>query len=494
MNKRQFVLGLVLSAILGAIIALAGFKYFFYKEPYESLEQKQHVRFSSYLSDSSAVVPIGLNFIQAANLVRSGVVHVKTMYDSEAEEAMDEMFRDFHGFGNEQPFKNPGLHESAGSGVIISADGYITTNNHVIEKANKIEVVLEDKRSYEASVIGTDPTTDLALLKIDADNLPFVRYGSFDRLKVGEWVLAIGNPFDLTSTVTAGIVSAKGRDIHILKDQDGMQVESFIQTDAAVNPGNSGGALVNLKGELVGINTAIATQTGYYSGYSFAVPVTLVKKVMEDLLRYGEVQRGMLGVQINEVTAELAQEKGLGNTHGVYISGTNQGEAADKAGILPGDVITEVDDEKVNAVSELQGLIATHRPGDKVKLTYERKGKKVTIIAILKHRKEDSSFIKHEKPTSSILGSDLQSVSKIEQGVLGIRGGVKVVHIGPGKIKEAGIKEGFVITKLTLSGASEPELVNTPEDIIHIIKKGKDSIWVEGFHADGKRGYYAINP
>ena len=495
MQKRQFILGMLLSAVIGGLVALLTFKYFLDKESYKSFEQKQNVRFSNNLNDSSVTVPVGLNFIYAADIVRSGVVHVKTAYEEETDGGMDEMFRDFHGFGNGQQFKDPGMRESAGSGVIISSDGYIATNNHVVEKASRIDVVLEDKRSFEATVIGADPTTDLALLKIKADKLAFVRYGSFERLKVGEWVLAIGNPFDLTSTVTAGIVSAKGRDIHILKDQDGMQVETFIQTDAAVNPGNSGGALVNLKGELVGINTAIATQTGYYSGYSFAVPVTLVKKVMEDLLRYGEVQRGMLGVQINEVTAELASEKGLGTTRGVYISGINEGEAADKAGLLPGDVIMQVDDIPINAVSELQGLIATHRPGDKVKLSYVRKGKGAYVIVTLKNRKGVEAIVKHEeKSNTKVLGSELQSISKKEKEGLGVESGVKVMRMGPGKIKDAGIKEGFIITKLTVSGGSEPEVVTTPEDIIRMIEKGKEAIWVEGFHPDGKRGYYAINP
>jgi len=495
MSKRLFILGLLLAAFLGGIISLVAFRYLFINPPYESFEQKQKVRFSNYLPDTTISVPAGLNFVYAAELVRPGVVHVKTIYDGRNDDAVNEMFRDYHGFGSEQPFHSPSPQESAGSGVIISRDGYIATNNHVIEKASKIEVVLENKRSYSAIVIGVDPTTDLALLKIDADKLRFVRYGNFDKLMVGEWVLAVGNPFDLTSTVTAGIVSAKGRDIHILKDQDGMQVESFIQTDAAVNPGNSGGALVNLKGELVGINTAIATQTGVFSGYSFAVPVTLVKKVMEDLLRYGEVQRGMLGVQINEVTSDLAEEKNLKSTQGVYISGINQGEAADLAGFLPGDVITQIDGLPVNAVAELQGVIATHRPGDKVKITFERKGTAKTVYVTLKNRKGSTTIVKREeKLTSQVLGSDLQSVSKKEQGILGIKGGVKVVRTGPGKMKDAGIKAGFVITKLTLSRASEPEVVSSPEDIVRIVDSGTEAIWIEGFHPDGKRGYYAINP
>jgi serine protease Do len=273
-----------------------------------------------------------------------------------------------------------------------------------------------------------------------------------------------------------------------------MQVESFIQTDAAVNPGNSGGALVNLKGELVGINTAIATNTGTYSGYSFAVPVTLVKKVMEDLLRYGEVQRGLLGVQIDEVTAELAEEKGLKNTRGVYILGVKQGEAADRAGIHPGDVITKVNGEAVNAIAELQGVIATYRPGDKIKVTYERKGKEMSALITLKNSKGSTAIVhREERPTSRILGAELQTVTKQEQGVLGIIGGVKVVQVGKGKIKDAGIKEGFVITKVTLSGTSEPQIINTPEDIIQVIQQSKVPIWVEGLYPDGNKGYYAIN-
>lgn len=496
MNHRQHILGLILAAIIGGLVAMASFKYFFFPtHPYESFDQKQNgVRFSSYLSDSSVIVPAGLNFVYAADIVRPGVVHIKTVYDGDSDEYSDEVFREFHGFGDGKQFRNPGPHESAGSGVIISADGYIATNNHVVEKASKIEVILEDKRRFEAHIIGTDPTTDLALLKIEVNALPFIRYGSFERLRIGEWVLAVGNPFDLTSTVTAGIVSAKGRDINILKNQDGMQVESFIQTDAAVNPGNSGGALVNLKGELIGINTAIATTTGTYSGYSFAVPVTLVKKVMEDLLRYGEVQRGLLGVQIDEVTAELAEEKGLKTTRGVYILGVKQGDAADKAGLHPGDVITKVNGERVNAIAELQGVIATYRPGDKVKVTYERKGQEMSVLVTLKNGKGNTAIIKREeRPTSRVFGAELQAVTIQEQGILGIVGGVRIVHIGKGKIKDAGIKEGFIITKVTLSGTSEPQIISTPEDIIRVIEQSKVPIWVEGLYPDGKKGYYAIN-
>ncbi len=298
------------------------------------------------------------------------------------EEAGEDPFRDFHS----SPFHNPGPRESAGSGVVISPDGYIITNNHVIEKAKWIEVILDDKRTYVGTVIGTDPTTDLALVKIEEEDLPFAVYGNSDHLKVGEWVLAVGNPFDLTSTVTAGIVSAKGRNINILRTEDNMQVESFIQTDAAVNPGNSGGALVNLKGELIGINTAIATQSGISQGYSFAVPVSLARKVMEDLLKFGTVQRALLGVRIDDINAQLAQDKGIDYIRGVFVQDVNENSAAYEAGIKSGDVILKIDDREVNSTSELQSYVATFHPGDKIDITYNRKGRVNTAPGRLKEQ------------------------------------------------------------------------------------------------------------
>jgi Do/DeqQ family serine protease len=289
----------------------------------------------------------------------------------------------FDFFGEE--FDIPrGPSEGSGSGVIISDKGYIVTNNHVVADADEIEVVLNDKRSFKADVVGKDPNTDLALIKIQADGLSPVKIGNSDGVRVGEWVLAVGNPFNLNSTVTAGIVSAKGRNINLLGGNTA--IESFIQTDAAVNPGNSGGALINSKGELIGINTAIASQTGSFAGYSFAVPVNIMNKVVKDFMEFGEVQRGFIGVQIREVDAELAKEKGLKEPKGVYVDALTPNGAADKAGIEKGDVIKSVDGKEINSVSSLQEYVGSHRPGDEVKVMLQRDGKDKEIGVILRNK------------------------------------------------------------------------------------------------------------
>ncbi|MCS7073317.1 MAG: trypsin-like peptidase domain-containing protein, partial [Bacteroidia bacterium] len=298
-----------------------------------------------------------MDFRSAAAQATPAVVHIKstiTKRNSRSSSPFGDDFNPFREFFGDG-FIQPQPTDATGSGVILTADGYVATNNHVIENADKIEVILNDNRSYTATLVGTDPSTDLALLKINEKNLPFLKFGDSDKLEIGEWVLAVGNPFNLTSTVTAGIVSAKARSINILQDR--FKIESFIQTDAAVNPGNSGGALINTKGELVGINTAIATKTGYFSGYSFAVPVNIVRKVMDDLMQYGEVQRGFLGIEIRDVNAELAKEKKLKDVKGVYVGKVNENSAAESAGLKEGDVITKIDEVKVNTASELQEQI-----------------------------------------------------------------------------------------------------------------------------------------
>ena len=394
MQVNKSILSLSLAALMGGTVALGGYKYLFDDKSYESFEQRQRYFLSNYLSDTSAAatLPGSVNFVMAADLTRPAVVHIKTYFTQkdlgqQFNPQMDPFLREFFGdgFGGAIPQqKEP--KEASGSGVIITQDGYIVTNNHVIENADKIEVILEDKRSYTAKLIGKDPTTDLALLKVEESGLPFVRLGDSDKLKIGEWVLAVGNPYDLTSTVTAGIVSAKARNINILRSKENFAIESFIQTDAAVNPGNSGGALVNLKGELVGINTAIASPTGSYSGYSFAVPVGIVKKVMDDLLKFGEVQRGLLGINIQDVTAGLAKEKGIKEVKGVYVGGVNDNGAAKEAGIKTGDVIIKVDGHDVNSSSELQEAIGRHRPGDKVGITLLRDDKSLELVATLKNK------------------------------------------------------------------------------------------------------------
>lgn len=309
-----------------------------------------------------------LDFTAAAEMSVNAVVHVKTTYQSQQYNS-DPLIDFFFGRPMQPETR---MTQASGSGVIISNDGYIVTNNHVIDKARQIQVVLNDKRTYLATLVGTDPNTDVALLKIDENDLPYLNFGNSDSLQVGEWVLAIGNPFNLTSTVTAGIVSAKARNINIINAD--MKIESFIQTDAAVNPGNSGGALVNTRGELVGINTAIASQTGSYSGYSFAVPAAIVNKVVSDLKLYGTVQRGLMGVQIMDITSDLKQRMHLTTMQGVFVANVISNSAAAKAGLQVGDVITAIDGKTIDGTAQLQEAVGQHRPGDIIEVRYIRNG------------------------------------------------------------------------------------------------------------------------
>jgi len=317
--NRNFILAIVLAATLGGVIAIGGYKTFEPSPEYNSIQARQEQVMKTVATKYSETVPLNLDFTTIAAKAVNSVVYIQSKYDSRTIT---------QGFYRYQ--QGPAM--ASGSGVIISDDGYIVTNNHVVDDASEVDVTLEDNRSYTAKVIGTDPTTDLALIKIDEKGLNFIPYGNSDDVVVGQWVLAVGNPFNLTSTVTAGIVSAKARNIGILRDESNMQVESFIQTDAAVNPGNSGGALINTSGQLVGINSAIASNTGSYTGYSFAVPVNLVKKVMDDLLEFGVVQRGLLGIQIRDVSAQLSKEENLDVVEGVYVAEVNEGSGADEAG------------------------------------------------------------------------------------------------------------------------------------------------------------------
>ncbi len=315
------------------------------------------------------------DFTNVAEASVNAVVHVKTLYAAQVRSYSDPFLDFFFGQGMQQPRQQ--VQMASGSGVIISQDGYIVTNNHVIERAQRIMVVLNDKREFEARLVGTDPNTDIALLKVEAEGLPTIAFGDADALKIGEWVLAIGNPFNLTSTVTAGIVSAKARSINIINTD--MRIESFIQTDAAVNPGNSGGALVNTRGELVGINTAIASQTGSYAGYAFAVPSDIVQKVVADIQQYGRVQRAMLGVQTMDITPELQQEAGLNTLQGAYVAYVVKGSAAQQAGIRTGDVILQIDGAKIQSANDLRVAIGKTRPGDKIAVVILRNGERITL-------------------------------------------------------------------------------------------------------------------
>src|SRR5690606_3979882 len=355
MNKKQFFLGVILAALIGGLVALAGVSFLSQPQSATSFTEKQNTSLVNWLADEKFTVPDGINFVASAQLVTPAVVHVTSNITIQGPQGMDPM-EEFFGFRNPRE-SVPREGRGFGSGVIISEDGYIATNNHVIDNASTVTIALEDNRRFTGRVIGTDPTTDLALLKIDGENLPFVKFGNSDDAQVGEWVLAVGNPFNLNSTVTAGIISAKARNIGILRDENNnLQVESFIQTDAVVNRGNSGGALVNLAGELIGINTAIASQTGSFSGYSFAVPSSIVKKVMDDLLEFGTVQRGLLGVQIQDVSPELEEYIGqkIGAIRGVYIAEVNEGSGGEDAGLKKGDVIIGIDDETTYHTSRLQ--------------------------------------------------------------------------------------------------------------------------------------------
>jgi len=360
----------------------------------------------------------------------------------------------------------------------------------VIKNANKIEVTLNNKQTYNAELIGTDPTTDLAVLKINASGLPVLPYGNSDESKVGEWVLAVGNPFNLTSTVTAGIISAKGRSINILPHDPSTgiaPIESFIQTDAAVNPGNSGGALVNLNGELIGINSAIKSNTGSYTGYSFAIPSNIVKKVVSDLIEFGEVQRAFLGVSINDISDEVAQKLNLPTLKGVFVAGVNNNGAAAEAGIEPGDIITKVGNVEVNKTSELLEHIGQFRPGDKVNLTVIRDGNEKIIPVILKNYKGSTELVdKKEIAQWNALGAEFAEITEKEKNTLGIENGIKIKRLKSGKLAYAGIQPGFIITKIN----NEP--VDDLNDLMNKINKARGGILIEGIYPNGKRAYYGV--
>jgi Do/DeqQ family serine protease len=441
--------------ILGGMIPVAIFMLF-NTSPVDTPKDSFHVDRTNNVSatpvgfNASSLIP-SENFVTASENSLNSVVHVTTQVVTTSFQR-DPFFEFFYGPGaGGKEFKQYG--SGSGSGVIISEDGYIVTNNHVIENAKEIEVTLNDNRKYKAKIIGTDPSTDLAVLKIEEAGLTAIPLGNSDRLKVGEWVLAVGNPFNLTSTVTAGIVSAKARNINLLSERgrnDIVPIESFIQTDAAVNPGNSGGALVNTNGELVGINTAIASQTGSYAGYSFAVPVDLVQKVMRDLIDYGVVQRGYLGVKISDVTQELKEEKELPDTKGVYIAEVIEEGSADKAGVKAGKVIVKVGSKEVNTVAELQEEIGRRRPGDKVRLTLRsNKGDEEIKDVVLRNKDGEIRLVsKEEVQKNSSLGAIFEVLSSKERKELNISYGVKIKSLNAGKLKSLGLQEGMIITKV----------------------------------------------
>ncbi|HYG03868.1 MAG TPA: trypsin-like peptidase domain-containing protein [Chryseosolibacter sp.] len=469
-----FLLITVVVACIGGVVgSILTIRYINDDSPnYTSISQHQQMVLTGNKADTILRVPKGLDFLSAAKDVTLGVVHIRTAYGP-GEFSLNPL----HSY--DQPV------HSSGSGVIISDDGYIVTNNHVIEDATNIEVVMNNNQRYYAKVIGADPSTDLALLKIKAKDLPFVRYGNSDEVMPGEWVLAVGNPFDLNSTVTAGIVSAKARNIGILRDRNSYQIEAFIQTDAAVNPGNSGGALVNLRGELIGINTAIATSSGSYQGYSFAIPVSLVSKVMDDLLRYGKVQRGLLGIEIADVNALIAESFNLSVNQGVLVNGVREMSAAEEAGMLPGDVIIGIDGHVVNSVSELQEWVARNRPGEDVNVTYLRDGNKKDIVVTLKNSEGLASILKNEIKTS-LKGGAFEDVPYRELAKLMLEGGVLVKSIDEGAWKKSGMKENFIIAFI------DKVPVDNVEDLNRILTYKRGGMLVEGTYTSGQKGTYGV--
>ncbi|HMR43452.1 MAG TPA: Do family serine endopeptidase, partial [Saprospiraceae bacterium] len=419
---------------------------------------------ASPLPPASGFAPT--DFISAAEAVTPAVVNIK------ASQPGDYFWGGQGGYG-----------ASTGSGVIISPEGLIVTNRHVIEDGNKIEVTLSDKREFEAEIVGNDPSTDLALLKIKAKNLPSIKFGNSDNVRVGEWVLAVGNPFNLESTVTAGIVSAKGRNIDILEDQ--YSIESFIQTDAAVNPGNSGGALVNTSGELIGINTAIITRSGRYEGYSFAVPSNLVQKIISDIQEFGEVQRAILGVNIEPVDNARAKELGLKNVEGVFISRVSPSGGADEGGLRAGDVIVNINNAKIRTMPELQEQIGRYRPGNIVTVQFYRNGKLQETKVTLRNKNNSLAMAAtHTDDMLLELGFELRDLLPSEERRAKVKG-VKVISIYRGsKIERTAMDPDYIITKVN------DVRVTSVDEAIEQLKKAKGRVLLEGYYENYPGEYY----
>jgi serine protease Do len=490
---------LILAAVLGSIFTLVAYNWLHNERTFNGLTSNQPpvTQVAYTVNDKGETVP--LDFTTTAEKVTKAVVHIKS---TQKESARNDQylnldpFREFFG-GPQRPSTPNRPSQSTGSGVIINKDGYIVTNNHVVSNADIVEVTLSDNRSFKAEVIGTDPDTDLAVLKIKEVNLPFLSFVDSDKARVGEWVLAVGNPFNLNSTVTAGIISAKGRNIGILNSENrnnefgSTAIESFIQTDAAINPGNSGGALVDLNGGLLGINTAIASPTGAYSGYGFAVPSDIVKKIVEDLIEYGVVQRGWLGVSIVSVNNDVAKEYELTVLEGAYISAFAKKSSAKEAGLKEGDVVVKIDETNIKSSTSLIEYIGRKRPGDKVNVTVNRKGKEVTYTVLLNARDGKSSVVKAEEVGGyASLGLEVEDIEAKLLKKLEIAQGVRISKLGNGRLaRDTDIREGFIITHVN----DVP--VKSVKEFNEIMKKKKSGelVTLSGVYEDFPREFiYAI--
>ncbi len=422
------------------------------------------------------------DFTYAAETCVDAVVYVKVSATQTIQQNPGSLLDFFFGFPQQGTPKQREM-TGSGSGVIITKDGYIVTNNHVIDGATNIEVTLNSNQTYKATLVGTDPATDVALLKIDADGLPTIPFGDSDRLRLGEWVIAIGSPYDLRSTITAGIVSAKGRSMPNYTGE--FKIESFIQTDAAVNPGNSGGALVDKNGNLVGINTAIISQTGSYTGYSFAVPSNIVKKIVYDLMDYGSVKRAVLGITMQPIDDKIAKDLKLSSLNGVYIVEVSKSGAADKAGVKAGDVLVAIDSVKITTPSSVQEVVSRFSPGDSAELTVIRDGKTLKMDVKFKGSAQENG-VETGDGAVAFYGSSIKEASKETLKRLGIESGVEIVELGPGKLQEAGATEGFVMQYVN------DQAVKTPQDVIDIVKKSKRAVFVQGVTPSGRTGYFGF--
>jgi serine protease Do len=472
--KGKYLLGGLFMALLGASIALFAYTKIIAKEPVVISKDSSgvEVQNAKAFMTSLQMQEGQIDFTYAAEQTVHGVVHVhtKTMMGQPDNPVMEFFYGDRYS-------NRPRKVEGYGSGVIISADGYIITNNHVIENAESVDVTLNDNRTFTAQVIGRDQGSDIALLKVKADNLPYIKWGDSDQLRLGEWVLAVGNPFNLTSTVTAGIVSAKGRSLGL--NEGDYRIESFIQTDAALNMGNSGGALVNTKGLLVGITSAILSPSGAYAGNSFAIPVSIVKKVVDDLREFGQVQRALIGVNIQDVTSEVAEKQNLSEVKGILVTRIVEDGSAEAAGMKENDVIIKLDGLPVNTVSELQEQVGKHRPGDKVTVTYLRSGKENTIPIVLKNAAGNTSVVTAETAGDVVFGARLESISSSDKDSYNIDYGVKVKELNDGKFKDIGMPKGYII--LSVNGKK----VRTASEVKQFSNNEKTLKSIGGIQPDG---------
>jgi serine protease Do len=485
MNK---IISTVLIAAATSIVTFAGAKKFIYADtPFPSSQSHDGNFHNTVMSTNDGSGGGYTNLEDAAAKSVKTVVHVKVNTKAQMVQTQGSPFggMDIFGdlFGGGRQYVPQG--QSSGSGVVVSADGYIVTNNHVVENANDVTISFNDKNTMKATIVGRDPSTDLALLKVDGKDLPTLSFGNSDNVRLGEWVLAVGYPLNLETTVTAGIVSAKSRSIGINEQKSKGSIESFIQTDAAVNPGNSGGALVNASGDLIGINSAIASPTGSYAGYSYAIPSNLVKKVIEDLKKYGSVQRGYLGItpiSSKEATAEEISAYNLDNIVGVYVAAVGKGSGADDAGLKAGDIITKINGALVNSRPELLEQVAKYSPGNKVDVTYNRGGKEATAKVELKNINGNTKLVKNE--FASKLNGTFRVLTKQECASMRIQGGVLVTGIGNGPLLNSQMQKNFIIT------AVNEENISTIEQLTAAINSSNGKVQLSGLYPNYQGVYY----